>query len=241
MGWLYTTCTTAAGWDWAAFANTFVAALLGTGVGGIVVFASEILKRKRRLEDEQVTATNVAIFALRRAYSDLETFRRLRVAGKGSEARWYKLAPGNIHSSPLSFDVSTLAFLFEGKTPDIPAVIQSELDRYQTIRADISDRTRIHVNELQPRMEAYCALDPSMEEGLTEAELIGISGLRIYQTLEKLTDAIVREIDLSIPEIVLVARDLRAAAKAKFPKNRKIIRFGPKKIDPQERPPEGGL
>jgi hypothetical protein len=228
MGWCYTTAQ-ATSWDWTAFINTAIAAFLGTAVGALVFYFIEDTKKRQRLEDEQVTATNVAIFALHRAYSDLETFRKDRLQPKTGDwpARWFQMRAGNISSSPLSFDASTLAFLFESKTPDIPAVVQIELDRYHTIRADISDRTRIHVNELQPRIEAHFALDPTVKEGTTEAELIEAAGQRIYHTLQALTDAIVNEVERSIPAIASAASTLREAAKAKFPKNRKIIRFEP--------------
>jgi hypothetical protein len=227
MGWCYTTAQ-AMSWDWNAFINTAIAALLGTTVGALVFYFIEDAKRRQRLEDEQVAATNVAIFALHRAYSDLETFRRDRLLPtEHSPARWFQMKAGNINSSPLSFDASTLAFLFESETPDIPAVVQIELDRYETIRADISDRTRIHVNEMQARVEAHFVLNPTLGEGTTEAELIEVAGKRIYQTLKSLTDVIATEVERSIPAIASAANDLRVAAKAKFPKKRKIIHFEP--------------
>jgi len=227
MGWCYTTAQ-ATSWDWTAFVNTAISALLGTAVGALVFYFIEDSKRRQRLEDDQVTATNVAIFALHRAHSALVSFRNSRLLPTAqSPARWFQMQAGDIGSSALNFDPSSLAFLFESETPDIPAVVQLELDRYATIRADISARTRIHANDLQPRIEAHFAFDPATEEGTTEAELIDAAGQRIYQTLKTLTDAIAREVELSIPAIASAANDLRAAAKAKFPKKRKIIRFEP--------------
>lgn len=142
-------------WDWLSFGNTAVAAGLGAAVGALIAFLIEDRKRKERLEDEHVAAANIAVAALARAWNNLESFREQRIEPvRNNPLRWCHLTPGNIIEQPSSFDPATLAFLFETSQPDLPVKVQTELDHYETIRIDILVRTREHVENLQPRMEA---------------------------------------------------------------------------------------
>ena len=209
-------------WDWTAFENTGLAALLGTGFGALVAFWIEDRKRRQRLEDTRVDATNVAIFALSRAFRDLESFRRERIEPvRNSPLRWYSMVPGQFHALPPAFDASALSFLFETNKADLPARVQWDLDRYVAVRAEIRDRYLIHVEQLQPRVERF-----QVSAQVTEQMMVDMAGARIHQTLRTLTNNIITLVDELVPSLQRTTLELRGAALAEYP-NRKIIRFEP--------------
>ena len=211
-------------WDWNGFGNTATAALLGTAVGGLVAFLIENVKRRERLEDEHVMAANVAIFALSRAWRDLESYRTARIepVRAAMVGRWYQLAPGELNSPPIPFDASTLAFLFETKSSDLPAQVQYLLDRFEAIRREIRNRTLVHVEQVQPKLEATLA---GGEQQL-EAHVRIAAGPRLYQTLKGMTESIIEEVDTALPEYMATALAVRETVLKLYPK-RTIIRFEP--------------
>jgi len=199
-------------------------ALVGTTVGATVAFWIEGAKRRQRLEDEHIVATNVALYELSRAWRDLELFRQDRIAPvRNTPEAWYTMVPGEVNSPPSALDVTGLAFLFEGDHPDLPAQVHFEIERFGAIRKEIENRSAIHVRDVQPRVEKLL----SVVGQAPETELIRVVGPRLYDTLFHQTKLIISEVDTALPSIRATAQRLRAAVLAEYP-NRKIIRFEPR-------------
>jgi hypothetical protein len=85
--------------------------------------------RAVRIEDERVTATNVAILALARIGNDLQVYRRQEIEGqRGSVDRWFTLRPTPL-PAPVPFDTASLAYLFElPNAQSLPMEVDLELD-----------------------------------------------------------------------------------------------------------------
>jgi hypothetical protein len=218
-------------WDWVTFANSATAALIGTAVGATIVFWIDGTKRRQRIEDERVAATNVAIFNLANAWRALESFRKDRIEPVRAGAAWFRMKAGEITFVLPDLDATGLAFLFETSEPDLPAQVQFEFSRFEHIRLEIKNRTEIHVTQAQPRVEAALGAGK-----VDEQTLIASVGHRLYQTLSHQTDQIIRETGEALPSIYATAQRLRKAVKAEYPK-RKIIRFEPTGTQPEKAEP----
>jgi hypothetical protein len=214
-------------WDWTAFVNTLLAALAGSAVGSMVVFWVENKKRKVRSEDEHIVATNLAIALLARAWDNLNSFRIRRIElVRDNPFRWFLMGAGNILELPERFDTASLAFLFESGQPQLPIRIQWELDQFEGIRLEILVRTREHVENLQPKIEAA-----GLVGGVDANAVIQAAGPRLVGTLHGLTESIIQHVDGALPTIRATADALRAAVRAKYPK-RTVIGFEPSAAGP---------
>jgi hypothetical protein len=212
-------------WLWHDLVAPTIAAGLGTVAGASIAFWVERHKRKVTQEDERVTATNIAIFALAQIWNDLESYQRADIEPQRTKPdRWYTLLPRPLPAPP-SFDSSTLAYLFElpGEAPNLPIRVHFEISRYASICETATERNRIHNEEAQPALEKV----NSTYEGtgpLRDRLIRYFKGPRVVVTLEGLTEDLVSMIDDSVASIPSTASDLRETAKALFPE-RQIIQF----------------
>jgi hypothetical protein len=198
-----------------------IAATVGTAAGAALAFWIDRHNRAARVEDERVTATNTAIFALIRICNDLDVYRRQEIeAQRNSAARWYTLRPTPL-PAPVPFDTTTLAYLFElANAQSLPMEVDLELGRYASIHETATERNRIHEAEAHPAIErAQLTVEGAL--GLPLTELVGP---RIFETLRGLTDDLINMTDLSLASIPVTARKLHDVAVAEYPK-RRIIWF----------------
>ena len=203
-----------------------IAATLGTAAGAALAFWLDRHNRAVRIEDERVTATNTAIFALVRIWNDLDAYRRQEIEERRNRAdRWYTLRPTPL-PEPVAFDAASLAYLFElgGDAPTLPMEVDLELGKYVSLHVVATERNRIHEQEAQPAMEVT---ERSPVARPLEERLISVfGGSRVIVTLQGLTDDLIKMTDISLASIPVVAEKLRNVAIAQHPK-RKIIQFTP--------------
>lgn len=200
---------------------TIVGAAIGTAVGALVAFALERRKRKQELEDREVAAGNLALFALSRAWNDIENFRREVIEKhRDAPARWFQMQPSVLARVPVSLDISSLAFLFDGPDPNLPAEVLLEIERYASIRHLVDERGALHIGTAQPAVERALVSTglPATKSVLEEAV-----GPRVRDTLIGFTDAIVDQVDRVMPSIMGTMEKLRGELKRRYPK-RRIIR-----------------
>ena len=216
-----------------------IAAAFGTGVGAGLAFWSESINRSRRneterlerakrIEDERVTATNVAVFALLRVWNDLIGLRRESIDPvRKDPQRWFTWRPTEI-PAPVAFDTAALSYFFELDNNDaknIPMEVHIELSRYEAIYGAITQRNQMHLNDAQPAIERG---ERTVEGNLELDRLIVavLGGNRVLHSLQGITDQLIVLIDASIDTIPETTRKLYEIAKGQFP-NRTIIRLTP--------------
>lgn len=211
---------------WHDLVDPTIAAAIGTAAGASLAFWVERHKRKLTQEDEQVTATNTAIFALIQIWNDLENYRRDHIeAQRSNSERWITLRPTNLPVPPM-LNAAILAFFFElpGEAPNLPARVHIEIERYRSIFDVATTRSRVHSEEAQPALEKSVSVPGA--GGFRERLVTVFGGTRVVTTLEILTDDLINMVDSSLKSIPPTVNDLRDAAKKLFPK-RQIIRFQP--------------
>jgi hypothetical protein len=206
------------------FVAPAVAATLGTGVGAWLAFFIERDKKRHITEDQRVTATNTALYALIRVWNTLEVYRRQEIEKQRNSAdRWFLLRPTPL-PTPTTFDAASLSYLFElgGEAPNLPMEVDLELGRYDSIYQVATERNRIHETDAQPAIEK--AQQRPTTRPLQEQLVAMLGGGRVLMTLQGLTDDLINMTDNSLATIPKTAQKLREVAKCKYPK-RKIIGF----------------
>jgi hypothetical protein len=209
-----------------------IAAAFGTGVGAWLGFGFERRNRAARIEDERVTATNIAMFALVRVWNDLVGIRRRLIDPRRKDPqRWYTLLPTHL-PAPVAFDTASLSYLFEldgAVAKNLPMEVHIELSRYEAIYGAATERNQVHSRDAQPAIEK----GESTVEGKLEYDTLIVAvlrGHRVLKTLQGLTDQLINLVDASIDTIPETARKLYEIAKAQYP-NRTIIQMMPAAIE----------
>jgi len=188
--------------------------------------AAEAAAEKRKEAAEQLAATratagNLAIFGLSQIYNDLLAFKRQFLdPAKRTPAPWFWLPPVSVaERNYYHFDVVSLAFLFQSKTPGAPIMptrIAIEQDRFATWLETLQLRSKFHQQYLPPIIEKL-----QKEHGLsyqpTEQELREAIGERIYQELRNYFSDVERLGDLGVSSSKSLGDDLRAVLVSDLP------------------------
>jgi hypothetical protein len=217
---------------WPELLAPTIAAAAGAGAGAYFAFLSERRNRAKRVEDERVTATNVAIFTLARILVEVAGCRHETIDPQRDKAdRWYNLAPILLPAPP-TFDTASLSYLFElesDEAKNLPMQVNDELTRYASIVAVTHERNQIQLNEAQPAIErGMRTIENAQQMSLDQVLVYAMGGHRILKTLQGLTDDLIKMIDILCESIPQTANKLRKIAKAQYP-DRVIIRFEPAK------------
>jgi hypothetical protein len=203
-----------------------VGAAIGTGVGATVAFLIERGKKTLAAEDDHVTATNTALFALFTIVNDLVKYKRAHIdPHRDDPERWYTIPPTKLPAPP-KFDTATLSYLFElpGDAPTLPMAVHVGIGKYESIYEVATERYRIHMHEVQPALEV--ARRAIIEDNLSLKRRVDtvLGGSRVTETLRVSTDELIEFIDDALVYIPKHAAWLREFAKARYPK-RQIIQL----------------
>jgi len=115
----------------------------------------------------------------------------------------------------LHVDLSEIAFLLETEDRNLLLEYTLEIDRFRSALAAMEERSRIHVESIQPRLEEIGFI-----EGNPIAQNVVDSGLgtRMVATMQRLTDDVVASIDDTLASHLAFAEKFRSAMKKTFPK-----------------------
>jgi len=127
------------------------------------------------------------------------------------------MPPISIHSEgTVRIDIDGLGFLLDHKKPDLLANICIAETRYIQALDSIRQRSDLHKNEIQPKIEDKIPLD----RNLSPEELREIVGTRLFHQLVEQTKSVIARTDDAVETLETVAADLHAALKSIFPEAR---------------------
>lgn len=188
--------------------------------------------RARETIATNVAAVNRAQFALIQQYNLLKVFQRKSIdPARTDEARYVNMRPTlPLRELPAPLDLNSLSFLLETDDREFVIHLLIEEQRFQTARQAINERSRLHIEEVQPRLAAGGIKEksPFREDELTEA-----LGEHLFLMLQRSTEEVVREVDLTLASTLDLSARFHAAMKQRFPKE-KIIRLD--SDEPSNRP-----
>jgi hypothetical protein len=231
---------------WHELFAPMIAAATGAGAGAYFAFLYERRNRAKHIEDEHVTATNIAMFTLVSVFNDLVVYSRQYIEPHRKDPqRWINWRPTTL-TAPIPFDTASLSYLFELKAPEaknLPMKVRIELSRYDAIYGAAAQRFQVHTTEAQPALQEGTRRMGD-QYGPDQIIVATTGGMRLLATLTGLTDQLIELVEASIKTIPETARELFRAAKAQYP-NREIVKLTDEGIEaalhgPLPAPPYSG-
>jgi hypothetical protein len=207
--------------DWsAAFADLGIA-LVGTAAGALLAFWIERRGRSEEVIEQRVTAGNLAIFTLRRAWEELDDYRRRFIEPiRDVPNRWYHLSANLMADEGVKVNFDSLSFLFELSEPELPLQIWSYTERCTSIRKNVAIRAKKIAFEVGPKIfERFKVGDSPSPEEMERA-----AGEMLYSQTKDITDKIIEQVDKTSLGLETVAEKLTATLKKNFP-NRTVVSF----------------
>jgi len=191
--------------------------------GAYFAFKLNDSKDSRREVLNNVDSANKAIFQVIRAYNFYSGYQKQFIEPfRGSPAVHYQIPPAmGFLDWRLELDYDSLSFLF-GKNAGTLLLKLNDLEVLtRTTIESIQTRNHIHVNLVQPKMDAAGIAD-GLEISLGELDII--IGERIAQTLEKLTIELIRCIDDGVDNSDSLAVEMHEKIKEIYP-DEKVIKM----------------
>ncbi len=224
----------------AAFAKDFlpaVATLVAAYAGSWYAFTLNQDAIAKNLKSKQATTGAKAMFVLWREINAIAQVQEDVV----NKYRDYPPAPlamppiENHFDDSIRLDIDGLSFLLEhGKSELLANLCIAETRYFQAIDC-IRRRSRLHAEEVQPKIEGRKPKD----RNLTPGELKDLLGIRLFHLLVDQTRLVMARTDDAVETLEAVAAELHAALRAIFPE----VQFPkpapmekPKELDQAKRP-----
>lgn len=193
--------------------------------GAWSAFKLEDRARARRRVRDQVAAINRAQFVLIQQWNELKNIQAKMIDPKRKDPlNFITMRPSlSFGESTPRLDIRDLLFLLETDDRDLPFLLMLEERRFETAIQAVNERSRAHINELQPRLT-----EADVKEGTTWTidSLTERLGEGLVLRLQRATDAAIKEVDLTVESCAALVDRFYRAMKARFP-GETIIRMAP--------------
>ena len=195
--------------------------LLAAFLGAWSAFQLDNKVRARRTTRAQVAAVNRGMFVLGRQYNLLLNLQAQVVDPvRDDPARFLNMRPFPSIERVPKFDDETLLFLLETPQREFMSHLMLAEDRFGSVLQVFQERSQLHVEQVQPRLEASKIAEKST---YTVDEIKQAIGMRLMLHLMRLTDDAIPRLDDTIREHEELLEQFRSAMVALFP-DQKIIR-----------------
>lgn len=208
--------------------DTLVSALVtlvAAFAGSWSAFKLEDRSKARQRVRDQVAAINRAQFVLIQQWNELKNIQSKMIEPKRSDPlRFIAMRPSlDFGQSTPRLDAGDLLFLLETDDREFPFLLMLEQRRFDTAIQAVNERSRAHINELQPRLAQM-----GIKEGTswTIDALTERLGEELVLRLQRATDASVEQVDLTVESCAALIAGFHQATKARFP-NETFIRMAP--------------
>ena len=220
-----------AGWivqgrHWDAFLTSYVpalATLVAAFYGAKYAFQFQKDKEMEDNKRQNVVNGNSAIFNLMRMTSTLRNVQKQIIdPARDRPARFLEMRP-TLHSikDDIKLNIETLYFLLETDYRNLLGELVIEEARYQSALDAIKERSRLHIEEVQPLLERACTVEGG---DYSLAQIENALGIRLYTTIQQATEQAIDHVDSTVVSLTQVADKLTASLKKQYP-NETIISF----------------
>lgn len=198
-------------------ALTLVAAFAGSWSA----FKLEDRARNRVSTRKQIAAINRAQFVLIQQWNELWNLKSKVIdPQRDNPVRFIAMRPcPPCGTSTPRQEISDLLFLLETDDREFLFLLMLEQNRFDTATWAMNDRSRTHIDELQPKLR---------ESGVRERTSYSLEELRdrlgeeLMLRLSRGTDAAIEQVDLTAASTSDLVTRFREAMKARYPKERII-------------------
>lgn len=200
-----------------------VATLIAAFAGAWFAYRYQLESQRKKISEDERTALNLTIFELSKHHNRFfAIWKQFLHEYQDHPSRHLMIRPvAGGTWKPMELDFSKLAFLLESVDPNL-------LGELSLLEADVSAtlgtiqlRSDMHLNVLQPSVEAVCLKHAGQIDAMKiEAEL----GERRNQQLLMLTDFMYQGVEDALNKTTELGDRLYQRAKERFP-GEKVIRF----------------
>ena len=204
---------------------TGLVTLVAAFAGSWYAFRLSDRERARQTIREQVAAVNRAQFILIQQFNELKLIQsRIINPVRQHPGRFIVMAPLlPIVGSSSRLDADRLSFLLETDDRELPFRLLVEQQRFDTAVMAMNERSRFHLEVLQPRLAAA-----GIKEGIeySRNRMIEALGEDLVVRLERATDDAIEHVDRTVESCPALVATFHKAMKARFP-NHVVIRLVP--------------
>lgn len=206
---------------------TPLATLVAAFLGAYCAFSLNDNARARQTVRDQVAAVNRALFVLTRQFNLLRGIQNQVINPvREDDTRFIKMRP----SLPLSIgfpklDMDSLSFLLETEYHNLLLELLIEQERFESALQAMNERSRLHLEILQPRMAAG-----GIMEGVDYSfgKAVEVLGHPFVLHMQRATDQAIKLVDDAVDSNLTFAKRFHREMKALFPEPKhKIILFEP--------------
>jgi len=203
-----------------------VAPLGGAFLGAWLAFKLNDNARARQTVRNQVLAVNKALFVLiRQVNSLINTQTQIINPHRKDPDRYINMRPSlpKTSGSP-TLDLDSLSFLLETEDRNLLGELLVEQERFEAALQAINERSRYHLEILQPRMAAASIGDHAEYPTDQIHQVLGESFVLLMQ---RATDEAIELVDKTVESNSVLTSKVHVAMKRRFPMHT-IIRLAPK-------------
>lgn len=202
----------------AEFLTSGVVALGGAFAGAYAAFHLERCERKKRAEESEKIAGNNALFVLSKFVNDLIAVRRQFIdPHRDDPGRAFTIRASLQFPNPtLRIDAQSLAFLIADAEPQLLMNVLIHEDKFTTCISAINARSKMHLEDVQPRLEAAGL---RFDQPISGEEVLKALGPRITKSMQDTTEEMISLLDDTVSSTCAIAEALYDHMKLKYPKN----------------------
>lgn len=211
-----------------------LATLLAAFYGAKYAFEFQRNKETEEKRRNDVVNGNIAIFNLMSMTNSLYAFQAQGINPYRDLPAAFLLIPPVLHpiGEDIKIDPASLYFLLENSSGNLLGEIIAEQRKYITAVESIDERSRIHVNEVQPLLER-AGIQQGFDYPLEKFE--EALGPRTYFTIKHTTDQVVEHVDRTIISLQVISQKLADVLKHLYPKEY-VLRYSLPKEQEYRRP-----
>jgi hypothetical protein len=213
-----------AGWivqgrHWDVFLTSYVpalATLVAAFYGARYAFQFQKDKEKEDINKRNLVNGNSAIFNIMRMTTTLRNIQKQIIdPARNLPVRYIQMRPTlHLMDDAIRLNIESLYFILETDERNILGELVTEEERYRTALIVINERSRLHIEEIQPLLE---------QSGLVEggdyspARIEEALGNRLHITIQQATEQAINHVDDTVVSLQQVADKLRTSLKKVYP------------------------
>lgn len=193
-----------------------LATLMAAYFGAKYAFDLHENREKEKSINANVINGNLAIYNLSQMVSNLICYQRQVIEPvRDSPTMFIEMRPTlNSLNSDISFNIEALSFLLGTSHRNLLGQLSVEESRYKTAIDAINERSRLHLDEVQPTLERAEVVHGG---NYTLANIETALGNRLFVSLQQATTAVIKNVDPTILSLQEIGRNLRQALREIYP------------------------
>ena len=207
-------------WEYLLSAITTLGAAF---LGAWFAFRLEDNARARQTVSHQVAAVNRGLFVLIRQVNSLQGIQKQIIdPTREHPYRFIAMRPSlHVSTGSPTLDLDSMMFLLETEDRELLMELLVEQERFETALQVFNERSRLHLEVLQPKMKARGMLEGTTYTSDTIRNVLGES---FMLEMRRATDDAIEQVDETVKSNFALTSKLNQAMKKRFSKHT-IIRL----------------